>query len=94
MRFRHTTQGLREIAETLGVGTVLEGSVRRAGERLRITAQLIDARTDEHLWAETYDRRLTDVFEIQSEVAQRIADALRARLTPEERGARPARGDR
>ena len=85
MRFRNTTQGLRDIAQTLGVGTVLEGTVRRAGERLRITAQLIDARTDIHLWAETYDRRLADVFEIQSEVAQRIADALRARLTPEER---------
>ena len=85
MRFKNTTERLQDIAQTLGVGTVLEGSVRRAGEHLRIAAQLIDAPTDTHLWAETYDRRLADVFEIQSEVAQRIADALRARLTPEER---------
>jgi serine/threonine-protein kinase len=85
MRFKGTSEGLRQIGDTLGVGTVVEGSVRRAGDRLRITAQLIDVRTDAHLWAETYDRRLTDVFEIQSDVAQRISDALRARLTPEER---------
>lgn len=84
MRFKKTTADLREIAGALGVGHILEGSVRRAGDRLRITAQLIDGGTDQHLWADTYDRRLTDVFEIQSEVAQAIAGALRARLTPEE----------
>jgi serine/threonine-protein kinase len=84
MRFKKTTSDLREIASVLGVAHVLEGSVRRAGDRLRITAQLIDGRTDRHLWADTYDRQLADVFEIQSEVAQAIAGALRARLTPEE----------
>lgn len=77
MRFRRTTLGLREVAAKLGVSNILEGSVRRAGDRLRITAQLIDARTDQHLWAETYDRRLTDVFEIQSDVAKAIAGAGR-----------------
>jgi len=84
MRFKRTTLGLREVAATLGVSNILEGSVRRAGDRLRITAQLIDARTDQHLWAETYDRHLTDVFEIQSDVAKAIAGALRATLTTEE----------
>ena len=85
MRFKRTMLGLREVAAQLGVSNILEGSVRRAGDRLRITAQLIDARTDQHLWAETYDRRLTDVFEIQSGVARAIAGALRATLTAEER---------
>lgn len=85
MRFKKTTSDLRDIATTLGVANILEGSVRRAGNRLRITAQLIDGRTDQHLWAETYDRELADVFDIQSEIAQAIAGALRARLTVEER---------
>lgn len=85
MRFKKTTSDLRDVAAALGVANILEGSVRRAGNRLRITAQLIDGRTDQHLWADTYDRLLTDVFDIQSEVARAIAGALRARLTPEER---------
>jgi adenylate cyclase len=67
------------------VATLLEGSVRRAGSRVRIVAQLIDAGTDEHLWAETYDRELTDIFAIQSEVAEHIASALRAELSHDER---------
>ena len=66
----------------LGVSHVVEGSVQRAGGRIRVSAQLIDARTDAHLWAEHYDRDLTDVFAIQSEVAQQIADQLRSKLSP------------
>ena len=79
------TRNLREIAEQLGVAHVLEGSVQRIAGRVRVTAQLIDARTDAHLWAEHYDRPLNDVFAIQSEVAQAIADQLHAKLSPEEK---------
>jgi TolB-like protein len=80
-------RNLREIAKALGVSHVVEGSVQRAGGRIRVSAQLIDARTDAHLWAEHYDRDLTDVFDIQSEVAQQIADQLRSKLSPVERAA-------
>jgi len=79
------SRNLREIAEQLGVAHVLEGSVQRTGGRVRVTAQLIDARTDAHLWAEHYDRPLDDIFAIQSEVAQAIADQLNAKLSPEEK---------
>jgi TolB-like protein/Flp pilus assembly protein TadD/tRNA A-37 threonylcarbamoyl transferase component Bud32 len=85
MPFKGREQGLREIAAALQVATLLEGSVRRAGDRVRIVAQLIDAATDQHLWAETYDRQLTDIFAIQSEVALQIAAALKAELSPDER---------
>src|SRR5262249_49426010 len=85
MRYKGTQKSVKEIAAELGVATILEGSVRRAGDRVRVVGQLVDGRTDEHLWAETYDRELKDVFAIQSEVAQRIASALRATLSPEER---------
>src|SRR6266540_2600108 len=85
MRYKGTQKPIQTIASELGVATVLEGSVRRAGNRVRIVGQLIDARTDEHLWAETYDRDLKDVFAIQSEVAQQIAAALRATLSPAEK---------
>jgi TolB-like protein/Tfp pilus assembly protein PilF len=78
-------RNLREIGEQLGVAHVLEGSVQRMGSRVRVIAQLIDARTDAHLWAEHYDRPLDDVFAIQSEVAQAIADQLNAKLSPEEK---------
>src|SRR5437868_9866862 len=81
------SRNLREIGEQLGVAHVLEGSVQRAGGRVRVSAQLIDARTDAHLWAEHYDRTLDDVFAIQSEVAQAIADQLNAKLSPEEKAA-------
>ena len=83
MRYKDTTDGLRDIAAALNVGTVLEGSVRRAGDRLRVVVQLIDARSDLHLWAETFDRDLEDVFAIQSEIALNVAGALRASLGPE-----------
>jgi len=85
MPFRKREQSLREIGAKLGVATLLEGSVRRAGSRVRIVAQLIDAETDRHLWAETYDRDLTDIFTIQTDVALKIAAALEAELSPEER---------
>src|SRR6266496_538812 len=80
-------RSLREIGQQLGVAHVLEGSVQRAGNRVRVNAQLIDARTDAHLWAQTYDRDLADVFAIQSEIAEAIADQLQARLLPNEKAA-------
>src|SRR5438876_388661 len=80
-------RNLREIANELGVAHVLEGSVQRSGNRARVNAQLIDARTDAHLWAQTYDRDLADVFAIQSEIAQTIADQLQAKLSPNEKSA-------
>ncbi len=85
-RFRDTTVPIREIARQLGVASILEGGVQRAGDRVRINVQLIDAASDTHLWAETYDRDLTatDIFAIQSEVAAAIAGALKATLSPQE----------
>ncbi len=80
-------RNLREIGQQLGVARVLEGSVQRAANKIRVNAQLIDARTDAHLWAQTYDRDLADVFAIQSEIAQAIADQLRAKLSPNEKKA-------
>ena len=82
--YRGANRNLRQIANDLNVSTVLEGSVRRAGNRVRISTQLIDARTDELLWSETYDRDMKDVFEIQTDVSQNIAKALKARLSPAE----------
>ena len=84
MSYESTGLRLREIADELGVTAILEGSVRRVGDRVRITAQLIDARTDRHLWAETYDRELTasNVFSVQSDVAEKIARALHTALAP------------
>jgi protein kinase/serine/threonine-protein kinase len=83
-RFQGSTKSLREIADELAVGYVVEGSVRREGKRVRIVSQLIDAATDTHLWSETYDRELADIFEIQQDVAERIAAALRAELSDAE----------
>jgi TolB-like protein/Tfp pilus assembly protein PilF len=80
-------RNLRKIGEELGVAHVIEGSVQRAGNRVRVNAQLIDARNDAHLWAQTYDRDLADVFAIQSEIAKAIADQLQAKLSPNERKA-------
>ncbi len=80
-------RNLREIGQQLGVAHVVEGSVQRVANRVRVTAQLIDARTDAHLWAEHYDRPLDDVFAIQSEIAQTIADQLQAKLSPNEKSA-------
>ncbi len=80
-------RNLREIAAQLGVANIVEGSVQRSGNKIRVTAQLIEARTDTHLWAEHFDRDLSDIFAIQSEIAQAIADQLRARLSPQEKAA-------
>jgi serine/threonine-protein kinase len=87
MEYRNTTKNVREIADELGVGTILEGGVQRAGDQVRINVQLIDARSDEHLWAERYNRDLTvaNIFAIQEEIAQAISGALEMHLTPEER---------
>ena len=86
MEYRGTTKKIPEIAEELGVAHVLEGGIQRAGNQVRINVQLIDAKTDEHLWAEIFDRELTveNLFAIQSEISTQIAQALEAALTPEE----------
>ncbi len=80
-------RNLREISQQLGVAHVVEGSVQRAANKVRVIAQLIDARNDAHLWAQTYDRDLADVFAIQSEIAKAIADQLQAKLSPNEKKA-------
>ena len=85
LRYRKTDKPIGEIARELGVGTVLEGSVRRAGNRVRVLAQLIDAAHDRHIWTERYDRELTDIFAIQDEIAEHIAEALKTHLTPDEK---------
>src|SRR5438094_1311045 len=82
-----TARNLRQIAQELGVANILEGRVQRADNRVRVSAQLLDARRDVHLWAEHYDRPLDDVFAIQSEIAKVIADQLRVRLSPQEKAA-------
>jgi len=86
MQYRaDTKRDLRQIANALGVANILEGTVRRAANRVRITIELVDARTDHTIWSESYDRDLTDIFAIQSEVAQTIASKLTATLSPEEK---------
>jgi len=80
-------RNLREIADELGVAHIVEGSVQPAGNRVRVRAQLIDARSDRHLWAERYDRPLDDVFAIQTDIAKAIADQLQAKLSPAEKAA-------
>src|SRR5215475_737851 len=85
MPYRETQSNAREIGKALGVGTILEGSVRRVGNRVRVNVQLINVESDQHIWAEDYDRELTDVFAIQSDLAQKIAGELRAKLSPTEK---------
>jgi TolB-like protein len=85
MHYRHTNKTLPEIAREVNVDGVVEGSVMRSGNRVRITAELIHADTDEHLWAETYERDLGDVLRLQSEVAQTIAQQVRVQLTPQQK---------
>lgn len=86
VQFKDTSKSIRQIAELLGVATILEGGVQRAGKQVRINMQLIDAATDAHLWAQTYDRELTanNIFSIQSEIATAVTEAMRATLSPEE----------
>jgi TolB-like protein/predicted Zn-dependent protease len=85
MPYRTTTKSMRQIAQELGVTYILEGSVRRSGGKVRVTGQLILAGTDEHVWAQSYDRDLSDVFAIQAELSQQIAAALKTALSPEEK---------
>jgi len=85
MKYKNTESTIPEIAKELGAGSILEGSVRISGKKVRITAQLINASSDEHIWAETFDRRIDDIFEVQSEIAELIAKNLEARLAPKEK---------
>ena len=85
MQYKHAPKTLPQIARELNVDAVVEGSVRRDGDRVRITAELIEARTDQHLWTETYDRDLRDILNLQSQVALAIASAIRAKLSPSDR---------
>jgi TolB-like protein/Tfp pilus assembly protein PilF len=84
---RGVARNLRKIGQQLGVGNVVEGSVQRSGNRVRVNAQLVDARTDRQLWGQSYDRDVADVFAIQSEIAKAIADQLQAKLSPSEKSA-------
>lgn len=86
-RYKSTTKPIAQIGRELGVGTILEGSVRKSGNRLRITLQLIDVESEEHTWSESYDRNFDDIFAIQQEVAERTAATLKIRLVPSEREA-------
>jgi len=81
-KYKSKPEDLKTVARELGVATVLEGSVQKAGDKVRINVQLVDARTDTHLWAKSYDRDLKDVFAVETEVAQEIADTLQAKLSP------------
>src|SRR5256885_7929023 len=85
MPYRGKASNVREIGKALGVATILEGTVRRVGNRVRVSVQLINADSDEHIWAEDYDRDLTDVFAIQTDLSQKIAGELRAKLSPSEK---------
>jgi len=85
MRYKKTEKAVKEIGRELEAGSILEGSFRKAGNRIRVTAQLIDVATDGHLWAQNYDRNLDDVFEVQSDVAKQVAEALRVRILSSER---------
>jgi TolB-like protein/DNA-binding winged helix-turn-helix (wHTH) protein len=84
MEYRDSKKNARQIGAELGVASLVEGSVRRAGNHVRVTAQLVDARTDKHVWAKSYDRELKDIFAIQSELATEIARALNVSLTPQD----------
>jgi adenylate cyclase len=91
MQYRATTKAVSQVGAELGVSSILEGSVRKAGNRLRITAQLIEARSDRHLWAQSYDREFEDVFAVQTDIAEKVADALMIELRPAEEGRLRAR---
>jgi adenylate cyclase len=85
MPYKNNTKSIKEIGQALGTAHILEGSVQHDGNKVRITAQLINVATDEHLWADTYDRTMDDIFTIQSDIANQIAKALQAKLSPEEK---------
>src|SRR5213078_2072410 len=83
-RYKTAPENLREIASQLGVAHILEGSVQKSGDSVRVNVQLIKAGNDSHLWADTFDRKLTDIFSVESEVAKAIAEQLRAKLSGQE----------
>jgi TolB-like protein/Tfp pilus assembly protein PilF len=83
-KYKSSPDNLREIAQQLGVANILEGSVQKVADQVRVNVQLVNAQTDSHLWADTYDRKLTDIFGVESEIAKRIAESLQAKLTGHE----------
>ncbi len=85
MSYKATTKRIKEIGRELEVGSILEGSIRKAGNRIRVTTQLIDVASDRHIWSQSYDRSLEDVFEVQSDVAKQVADSLRVRILSSEK---------
>ncbi|TMP94309.1 MAG: hypothetical protein E6L07_09140 [Verrucomicrobia bacterium] len=87
VRYKSSPANLRQIAKQLGVANILEGTVQKAADQVRVNVQLIKAETDAHLWAETYDRKLTDIFGVESDIAKTIADTLQAKLTGSEKNA-------
>src|SRR5439155_7398637 len=93
-KYQSKPDNLKTVAQELGVSTILEGAVQKAGDKVRVNVQLIDARSDTHLWAKSYDRDLKDVLAVESEVSQQIADALQANLSPSESQALASVGTR
>jgi adenylate cyclase len=85
MKYKGAKKGAAEIARELGVGTVLEGSVMKSGDKIRVTMQMVDAKTDEPVWAQKFDKKLKDVFAIQTDIAKKVADALKVRLLKDQR---------
>src|SRR5262249_18424392 len=85
MLYKKMPKSVKELSRELDVGTILEGSVRKAGSKLRVTVQMIDAVKDKHLWANSYDREIEDVFAIQTDIAEKVADALKLQLLSKER---------
>src|SRR5207249_7257326 len=83
-QYQSKPRNLRDIAKQLGVANIVEGSVQKAADQMRVNVQLVNAQTDSHLWADTYDRKLTDVFGVESEIAKGIAESLQAKLTVRE----------
>ena len=92
--YKSAPENLPEIAKQLGVAHILEGSVQKSGDAVRVNVQLIKAANDSHLWADTFDRKLTDILSVESEVAKAIADQLRAKLTGRGRGSHRRQTDR
>jgi len=83
-RYKSKSDDIKTVGQQLGVGTILEGSMQRAADKVRVNVQLIDARTDTHLWANSYDREVKDILAVESEISQTIASALQAKLSPSE----------
>ena len=92
-KYKSKPEDLKTVSQQLGVANVLEGTVQKAGDKVRVNVQLIDAQADSHLWAKTYDRDIEDIFAVESEVAQEIADSLQAKLSPAEAKTRRERAD-